>query len=102
MKSSIEKETMSARTALIACFLTVCFENTYGRKDLRVMNSLAGANLARTLSIQISSAGSSRPVVLEPCTVEDELVAAFSRLDVSAMIVVDLRTASEHRIPKMS
>jgi hypothetical protein len=64
------------------------------------MKSLAGANMARGLSIQILSAGSSWPVVLELCTVEDELVAAFSRLDVSAMIVVDLRIASEHWMAK--
>ena len=104
MRTSIAKGTMNARTALIACLLTVCFENAYGRNDLALRNCITGANLAKSLCIPILSKPlgqkSSEPANFMACTVEDELVAVFSRLDINAMVLVDPRPGVYHRASK--
>lgn len=42
MKDAIARESMDVRTALIACLLTVCFEQAFGRRDLALANLRSG------------------------------------------------------------
>lgn len=105
MRDAISTSTMDVRTALIACLLTVCFENAYGRKDLALLNCLSGTKLRRKFSISPlgnrslhrASAGTG---LSTSCFIEDELVAVFSRLDLSSMLFVDYYPADGHRIFK--
>jgi hypothetical protein len=104
MRSVLAKGTMDARTALIACLLTVCFENAYGRKDLALRNTIIGAKMARNISIPTLNSpllrSSSEPATFMSNTIEDELVAIFSRLDIYGMVLVDPRSSSDHQISK--
>ncbi|KAE9373548.1 hypothetical protein N431DRAFT_407154 [Stipitochalara longipes BDJ] len=104
MRGSIAKGTMNARTALIACLLTICFENAYGRNDLGLRNCITGANMAKNLSIpglsKLLGQQISEHATFMACAVEDELVAVFSRLDINAMVLIDPRPGAYHRTAK--
>ncbi|CZR69793.1 uncharacterized protein PAC_19693 [Phialocephala subalpina] len=105
MRDAISTSSMDVRTALIACLLTVCFENAYGRKDLALLNCFSGTKLRRKFSISPlgnrslhrASAGAGLSM---SCFAEDELVSVFSRLDLSSMLFVDFYPADGHRIFK--
>lgn len=98
LRELISEGGMDVRTALMACLLTVCFENAYGRKDLALRNSLEGVKLQRKAAVStITSNGSGNGNGNGNAGVEEELVAVFSRLEVSAMIFVDLLPKDSHR-----
>ncbi|KAH8599187.1 hypothetical protein B0O99DRAFT_738086 [Bisporella sp. PMI_857] len=105
MRDAISSGSMDVRTALIACLLTVCLENVYGRKDLALLNCQSGAKMRRKFSVPLLSNGSSHQKSSgsgpsTSCMIEDELVAAFSHLDLSTMIFIDYYPADSHRIFK--
>ncbi|KUJ10125.1 uncharacterized protein LY89DRAFT_627524 [Mollisia scopiformis] len=105
MRGAISTSSMDVRTALIACLLTVCFENVYGRKDLALSNCLSGTKLRRKFGISPLGNRSLHRVpakdeMSRSCAVEDELVAVFSRLDLSAMLFVDYYPQDGHRMFK--
>jgi Fungal specific transcription factor domain len=103
MRNAIASGTMAPRTALIACLLTVCFENAYGRKDLALNNCIIGAKLAKSISIPILDNPARKAVgfaTFMSCTIEDELVAVFSRLDIYGMVLIDPRPGEIHRTSK--
>jgi hypothetical protein len=104
MRNAISNRSMDTRTALIACILTICFENAYGRRDMAIFNCLAGSRLRRQFSIPLLGNGP-LPRALTGSTVksdamEDELVDLFARLDISSMVFVDFRSIDEHRVLK--
>ena len=105
MRRAILNGKMDARTALISCLLTTCFENAYGRHDTAFWQTANALRLTKGFAIPTSSSGQSPrelsgTVSPMTCTVEDELAAVFSRLDISAMLLVDYRSGAEHRILK--
>lgn len=102
MRDAISSGAMDVRSALLACLLTVCFENAYGRKDLALLNCESGAKMRRKLAIPMLSNGSSRRELAGggSSMIEDELLAVFSRLDISAMIYLDHYAAEHHRMAK--
>jgi hypothetical protein len=105
MRNAITTSSMDVRSALIACLLTVCFENAYGRKDLALFNCLSGAKMRQKFAISPLGNRSkyrapARAGLLTSCSIEDELLAAFSRLDLSSMIFIDFHPSGSHRILK--
>ncbi|CZR69450.1 uncharacterized protein PAC_19350 [Phialocephala subalpina] len=102
MRRAILNGKMDARMALMACLLTICFENSYGRRDIALWHTANGLRLTKGFAIPMSSSGQSPPELSGSpspmtCTVEDELGAVFSRLNISAMVLVDYRSGAEHQ-----
>jgi hypothetical protein len=104
MRKALIEGRMEARIALIACLLTVCFENLYGTRGTAIFNMLSGVKLAKQLAHQTAAGAlpgvkSAGPTA---ASIEKELVDMFTRLDITSMIFIDRRPADEHRIMKDS
>jgi hypothetical protein len=107
MRKALADGKMGARTALIACLLTICFDNFYGSRDTAIFNMLSGVKLAKQISHptvnsalpSIESAATPNPT---DASVEKELVAIFTRLDITSMVFIDHRSPDEHRMMKAS
>lgn len=107
MRKALKDGKMEARTALIACLLTVCFDNFYGSRDTAIFNMLSGVKLAKQIAHPTAngalpgpeSAATTSPTAV---SVEEELVAIFTRLDVTSMVFIDHRSPDEHRMMKDS
>lgn len=91
------------RMALIACLLVVCFENLQGGYAQGQKHAVSGHALLQiwlakhTDTFCPRKAGMKSPA---PDIIEDELVHAFSRLDLQIMTYIDERPASVHRMLK--
>jgi Fungal specific transcription factor domain/Fungal Zn(2)-Cys(6) binuclear cluster domain len=108
MRKALSEGKMETRTALIACLLTICFDNFYGSRHTALLSMQSGVNLARQISRPRTSCTPSRLNSAEVKTnatstgIEGELVAIFTRLDITSMSFIDLRSPDEHRIMKDS
>lgn len=107
MRKALVDGKMEARTALIACLLTVCFDNFYGSRDTAIFNMLSGVKLVKQIAHPmvggalpgLESAATSNSTA---ASVEEELVAIFTRLDITSMVFIDHRFPDEHRMMKDS
>ncbi|KAE9363114.1 hypothetical protein N431DRAFT_423591 [Stipitochalara longipes BDJ] len=103
MRKALVDGKMDARTALIACLLTVCFDNLYGNRGTAVFNMLSGVKLAKQIAQPTAKGAESAPTTNPTAaSVEKELVAMFTRLDITSMVFIDHRPADEHRMMKDS
>jgi len=87
----------SLRTALIASLLIYCFENFHGDIRLALTNVRSAVDLVHNWLAENVGPTSAKGFSPQPYVVEDELVAAFARLDVHLMSWTD--TAPVQRIP---
>jgi Fungal specific transcription factor domain len=107
MRKALAEGKMEARTALIACLLTVCFDNFYGSRDTAMFNMISGVKLAKRIAYTTATGAlpdlEPTPITIPTATsVEDELVSIFTRLDVTSMVFIDHRSIDEHRVMKDS
>lgn len=106
MRQALADGKMEARSALIACLLTICFDNLNGSRDTAIFNMVSGVKLAKRIghpTLKGALPGDeSEKIPVSTASVDGELVDIFARLDITSMIFIDHRSVDEHRLMKDS
>ena len=90
MKQAMSAGGTGIRTALIGCLLVFCFESLQGNMDSAISHARSGYKLLDQRQIIPRSKRM-------PDLIEDDLVHAFSRLDLQVMTVVNRKPADLHQ-----
>ena len=98
MKDIISHADLSPRQALLASLLSFCFENSLGNRPVAMYHAQAGHQILQTWMFEhphslSHNVGLSSPA---PDIVEDELVHAFTQLDLQILTVADARGQGFH------
>ncbi|KAK9233822.1 hypothetical protein V1525DRAFT_422804 [Lipomyces kononenkoae] len=95
MLTATTQGSQDVRTALLTCLVIICFEVFYGDLDSALAQLQAGLGLLNTWSDGISSNETKDtaacPRKIEPCTVEDEIILTYARLDINDKLLCDPR-----------
>lgn len=90
LRDVVSKRRDGLRTALIASLLIFCFENFHGDFRLALTNIQSALDLMHNWLASHITSLSRRGFSPHPHIVEDELVAAYARLDVHLMCWIDV------------
>jgi Fungal specific transcription factor domain len=100
MREAIESGKHDLRTALLASILLITFETYHGNQDLALAQIESSVQLLENWSTQPERSSVQRVASPAPDTVDDELVQAFDRLEVEAIIFKDISPLEQHRLRK--
>ncbi|KAE9369404.1 hypothetical protein N431DRAFT_560236 [Stipitochalara longipes BDJ] len=87
------------RTTLISCLLFTCFETLNGCSDAAITQIYAGVRITEEWQLQyVRNSNELTPVSSpRPLVIEDELLHAFSRLELEAMTYKDFRASKVNK-----
>ena len=99
MRERLSNEEENLRIVLIGCLMVVCFEGLQGNSFQALEHAVAGHKLLQGWLARRSYSQSRKEGIASPeeLTVEDDLVQAFSRLDLQVMTYVDPRPLDVHK-----
>lgn len=97
MRLALSDQRESLRRALIACLLVFCFESYVGNQVAAITHAQSGISLLHQWKSKKEMENTQSPA---PYTIEDELVQAFTRLDLQVSILLDIRPMKFHQTIK--
>lgn len=98
MRTALSEKPSDLRIALIACLLVFCFESYIGNQIAAVTHTQSGISLLH--QSQTRRSPSTTKHSLQKPRIEDELIQAFTRLDLQVSILLDTRALSFHQSVK--
>lgn len=100
MRQGIETGKHDLRTALIASILLITFETYHGNQELALTQIESSVQLLENWSTKSEISNGERVSSPAPDTVDDELVQAFDRLEVEAIVFRDTLPLEQHQLRK--
>lgn len=97
MRRAIENQRRDIRTALVACLLVFCFESLQGNLNAAVSNAQSGLTLMYEYIVAKSPYCGMSYRSPSYLGIEQDILNAFSGLDVQVLLFLDTRTADVHR-----
>jgi hypothetical protein len=96
MREAIEKGKHSLRNAMVASILLITFETYHGNQGLALAQIESSVQLLENWTVQPERSTGERVSSPAPDTVEDELIQAFDRFEIEAMIFNDISSVEHH------
>ena len=97
MRTALSDGQQNLRRTLIACLLVFCFETYMGNQVAAITHAQSGISLLHQWKSPKRTAHIQSPAL---CVIEDDLVQAFTRLDLQVSILLDVRSLAFHQMIK--